>query len=207
MSADPGTVYNPFVFDATDHQLQRMLMTGVVVAGKVARQQQDKLDQFEVLLWRRAEKAATVFNAMLQVANMDGWSGVEDMLRKVKMGQYTRVIAAFRGMVEAKLDLRTCSRDDLVKIPGIGLKTASFFIMFTRRNANIACLDTHILAYMREHNMHPQVPRSTPPPKLYLELEKVWLFHCKEINRDPAELDFEIWLARNHGDRAAAAPR
>ena len=41
-----GTVYNPMLLNGTDAQLQKLLMTGVVVAGKVARIQQEKLDEF-----------------------------------------------------------------------------------------------------------------------------------------------------------------
>jgi len=205
-NAEPGTVYNPFLYDATDDRLQYFFLTGIVVAGKVARQQQDKLQKFTQLLRARVGEAPHIFSAIRKLITIDGVHGLNDLLKQVKMGQYTRITAAFTKAASPELDLRTCTRDQLCEIPGVGMKTASFFILFTRPKAGIACLDTHILAYMREKQLAPGIPSVTPGSKaLYLALEKVFLKHCYELDRDPAELDFAIWLERNHGDKRNAS--
>ncbi len=207
---DPqGTVYNPFLFNGTDTELQRLLITGVLVAGKVARQQQDKFQKFELALWRRSGRdAPNLFAGIRRVVAMDGWSGIEDMLKAVKLGKYNLTIAALQRMVaQPVLDLRTCTRDALTVIPGVGMKTASFFILFTRRNAGIACLDAHILRYLRQNGLAPSAPAVTPGSrKRYLELEQVFLKHAAELSRDPGELDFEIWLKNNRGDKMKQKP-
>jgi hypothetical protein len=196
-TAESGTVYNPFLYDATPGQLERFLLIGVCVAGKVARQQQEKFDMFEMLLWRRHRDARSLF-ALLRAA---GEQEVYDTLRVVKMGQYARITAAFMGLARSALELESCTRDQLCDIKGIGMKTASFFILFTRRYAPISCLDVHILNYLRETGLAPHAPRATPGSlKLYLDLEAIFVKHAQELGRPTGELDFEIWLKRNRGD-------
>ena len=141
-----------------------------------------------------------LIRAVLQASDL-GEPGLRAMLEVVRMGQYTRITRAFAALACAGIQLRTCSRDALVQIPGIGMKTASYFILFSRRGASVASLDTHILAFMDEHRLAPNIPSSTPAGKRYLELEQVFIRHCDARSRDIAELDFEIWKARNRGEK------
>lgn len=125
----PGTVYNPFLFDASNTQLEMLLLTGVVVAGKIARIQQDKLND----LMRRLQEWAVLRDSLAKQIGpfaLIRAAGRADCLlpalQATKLGQYRKTMAAFLGLANARLDLRTCSRDCLCSIPGIGLKTASF---------------------------------------------------------------------------------
>jgi hypothetical protein len=208
-----GTVFNPFLYHGTDAQLQRFLLTGIVVAGKVARQQQDKLEDFLFNLetaynyfcpLKIPGVPETPFGWMRQVieVNPTGARHIDNLLRDVKMGQYSRITPAFTHLATNVIDLRKCTRDELVAVPGIGFKTASFFILFTRKNAEIACLDTHILAFMRETGLAPHAPKTSPQNhKQYYALEKIFVDYCKAIHRPVGEVDFEIWLKRNRGDK------
>ncbi len=204
-----GTVYNPFLYNASLEQLQKYLLLAVVVAGKVDRIKQEKLDQF----LRNASDArategfhphASPFELILYLIQ---FNLLRKSLEGVRMGQYTRVEKAYRTLVCKNLDLRTCSRDDLCEIPGIGMKTASFFILFSRPKVLVACLDTHILQYMAENRLADNIPRATPTRKRYLELEKVFIEHCQVQDLDIAEYDFSIWLARNRGDKQLIAKK
>ena len=98
-----------------------------------------------------------------------GETGVHNALVANKVGQYTRLT---KGVMQSlDLDLRTCTLDDLLKIHGVGNKTARFFLLHTRRGCEYAVLDTHILAWMR--NRGEEVPKSTPTnSNVYRELEK-----------------------------------
>jgi thermostable 8-oxoguanine DNA glycosylase len=116
------------------------------------------------------------------------------------MGQYTRIARAIHHLVRrvfaGTLDLRTCERDELMfAVPGIGRKTASFFILFSRPGVrDIACLDTHVLMFLRERKLARKIPTSTPQSrKSYLRLEAVFTRLCARLGRPVAEVDFDIW--------------
>ena len=116
---------------------------------------------------------------------------LDKSLREVRTGQYNRIGRALREIVEAGLDLRTCSVEDLLKIHGIGNKTARFFILFTRPNQRLASLDTHILKFLQDKGYN--VPKSTPSGKKYKEIEELFLKEADKAGRSIAEFDLEIW--------------
>lgn len=121
-------------------------------------------------------------------------------LCKNMTGQYERLTA---GIVKAAteirrgtLDLRTAPRTKLCTIPGVGPKTASFFLMYTRQNIRVACLDTHVLAWLRDHG-HPKAPGTSPQsPAAYERWERIFLQECDTRGVDPAKFDFDIWSSR-----------
>jgi 8-oxoguanine DNA glycosylase-like protein len=204
----PGTLYNPFLHNGTDTQLQTLLLTGIVVAGKTARPQQEKLARFLAVMRRNVQGCDITFGRHVRNPTPFEALGfadslyIREQLEAVRMGQYARITPAFIQLGEQKPDLRAITRDQLCGFHGLGMKTASFFLLFTRVKAGLACLDVHILRYMRELNLCDNIPNTTPGSRRkYLELEKVFLNHCQVLDRDPAELDFEIWLARNRGDK------
>lgn len=183
----PGTVDDPFYFDADDVGLEEFLILGVFVAGKNAPVQQRKRDEYLTDLYGMGGRRSP-FGIMRQL----GADGIDALLRLHKVGQYKRVTAALHFLAVSDFDLRTCSRDDLILTPGVSYKTASFFLLFTRPGAQVACLDTHILKWMGMH--HTDIPDSSPSGKKYLELEERWIANAKSIGRhDLAQFDFELW--------------
>lgn len=204
ISEPPGSLYNPFCYHADDWALEKFLLTGMVVAGKVARVQQGKLDTFLGDLKRLYPNWPP-----LRGLSKERPDEIRLRLLMVRMGQYTRLTNGFHALSRAvypivgrPLDLRTCSAEALEAIPGIGMKTSRFFIMYSRPVTDVAVLDTHVLAYMREHHLADNVPKSTPTGRgTYLRLERAWLAHCREQNIHPGELDFAVRKERNKGDK------
>jgi hypothetical protein len=198
--AEAGTVDNPLLpKNATDSQLQRFALLGPFVAGKNATVQQQKLHRFlDDLRFLAPPQHQTPFDCLRYIRGLEGDAGIRRLLEEHKVGQYGRLTKTLLHFLDADWDLRSCTRDQLVDTPGISFKTASFFLMFSR-DADMACLDcldVHLLRWMRNHPDFPDdIPLQTPPPRRYLELEKLFLDHCVRENRRPYELDFEIWSA------------
>lgn len=189
----PGNVENPFLFDATESELDAFIMVCMVVAGKNARIQQDKLWLFMSNLGYDPGTPG-LLNHLHEMSGEE----LERELRNVRMGQYRRLVRGLKYFADLRvnggLNLRTCLREDLTAIPGIGLKTASFFLLYTRLGiADMACLDTHILKFMRDSGLDASAPSNTPVPDRYLELERKFVDLCAEAGRTVPSVDFDIW--------------
>lgn len=219
MSDVTGTVEHPFLYDATDEKLERFFLLGAFVAGKHAGVQQRKLDawlqdmQTRVSQFYPAGWIARPLDMLERLWKVAGCpiiaSGAEaqlqvkqaplmvQLLQNHKVGQYVRLsrfLFTLAWMHSFKvLDLRKITREQLIELPGYGLKSASFFLLFTRPLMQMACLDTHILKYMHRKKLARNIPKATPSGDEYLRLEQVFLEHCQKLGRVPAELDFEIW--------------
>ena len=198
-----GTVDNPFLYDAKPAELEKFVLVNMFVAGKNASVQQAKLDQFVNCVRRDlGEIIVDTLGVLSAIHNVLSDAEVNDRvlgwLKEVKSGQYTRLTNGIVQLAEhigaGKIDLKNCNRQHLIKIKGIGYKTASMFLLYTRRNLAVACLDTHILKYLREETQTPNVPLTTPNVKLeYRRLEEAFLRIVKASNKSVAEFDFEIW--------------
>jgi len=114
-------------------------------------------------------------------------------MKKVGFGCYNLKARGFWWIANAGLNLGNCTVDELELCPGVGMKTSRFFIMHTRAgDCNVACLDTHILKYMRDQGF-PDIPKQTPARRRYLEIQGDFLNICKEKNVHPAVFDLQIW--------------
>lgn len=83
-------------------------------------------------------------------------------------------------------------REWLVKnVKGLGMKEASHFLRNSGR-VGIAIIDRHILKNMIEYGIVEKLPKGITK-KIYLDLEKRFLFMAKEINIRPEELDLLLW--------------
>jgi len=89
------------------------------------------------------------------------------------------------------LDLRTCTAEALENIYGIGMKTARCFIIHSRKDAQYAGLDTHMLKHLA--SLGYEVPKSTPNRKLYLTIEKIVVKLAAERKMSPAAFDLAVW--------------
>lgn len=199
-----GTVDNPFLFDAKVSELEKFILVNMFVAGKNASVQQAKLDQFVNCVRRDlGEHIVDALGVLSAIHNSLANDEVNDKvlgwLKEVKAGQYSRLTNGIVQLAEhigaGKIDLKNCNRAQLIKIKGIGYKTASMFLMYTRRNGPaVACLDTHILKYLREETQTPDVPMTTPVVKAeYQRLEAAFLAIVRATGKSVAEFDFEIW--------------
>jgi thermostable 8-oxoguanine DNA glycosylase len=203
-----ATPDDPFLYNATPQQLENQILFSAFVAGKTARIQQKKLEQFWSIVYSNStQKLKQNWRELGPSGILTEFTAeqIDGFLRGCRSGQYTRLVnfitKVFPDIRSCKLDLRKCSRDRLCEYPGFNMKSASFFLLFTRPEMEdkIACLDTHILAYLRDELGVAKVPKSTPARKRYLVLEQTWLRHKRRLKRNGAELDFEIWKRRSRG--------
>lgn len=199
------------VYDRMDAELEELILFLVAVAGKNADTTARALDSFfysknfeRVSPFRQIRDMDTV-NKMLHVR-----------IKNARLGNYTRLEKAFRQLANSNLDLRNCTLDDLMEIHGVGRKSASCFLAWTRKDVQVAMLDTHLLKYLREvqnaldfdvvgYTQYEEwalirdeivsltIPKSTPPKKLYDKLEAIYLDICKLLQKNPTEYDLELW--------------
>jgi hypothetical protein len=183
------------VFDRTRAGQEEFMLFTICVAAKDAKQQARKLEEFLRLL----PPGDTPFERIRRAGD------VRSALEQVRMGQYTRIAKAFQALASSGVDLETVTTEELERTPGVGLKTSRFFVLHSRPGARVACLDTHILRYMREELGVP-APKSTPTsPARYHELERKFLDHCDAIGREPSDLDLDIWVRYSSARRARKA--
>ncbi len=198
---DPNNVTNPA---RTEGELEEFLLFCVVVAGKNADQQAAKLERF--LGGRRPF-------ALIRASEREGT--LEARLREVRLGKYKLLRRSFRELAGSGADLRACTWEDLTRFPGIGMKTAKFFILHSRPDEMHGVLDTHVLAWMREHweQSAPRrlpVPRHSPQdPRAYRFWETVYFGMVAARHHGPAgvpvdwaRFDLELWRER----RGSAVP-
>jgi hypothetical protein len=191
---DPNNVTNPA---RTAEELEEFLLFCVVVAGKNADQQSAKLERF--LGGRRPF-------AYIRASDRAGTLG--ERLREVRIGKYSLLARSFRELSASGADLTTCTWEQLTLFPGIGIKTAKFFILHSREREMHGVLDTHVLAWMREHWAPAglrglTVPRHSPQdPRAYRFWETVYFgmvsarHHAGANAIDWARFDLDLWKER-----------
>jgi len=170
-------------FNRTKAELQEFLLFGMCVAGKTASVQSKKLDEFLGLV--NGECPFEKIQKMMDAGTL------KSNLKRVKMGKYRTLVPGFSQLATDSPNLKTISKEELETYTGIGPKTSRYFILHSRENAKVACLDTHILKWMK--SLGYDVPKSTPSGKRYLDIETKYLNECRKRKRHPAHLDLAIW--------------
>lgn len=185
------TLINPWNLGGVESdrdRLQAFAIFALCVAGKRADSTSQKVDKF------LSARAAGV-SPLEYVEWLDQQDLLEAALVHFKIGRYavlTKGLVALAG-IRHRLDEITV--DELEALPAIGPKTSRFFLMYSRPDQKIACLDVHILRWLREQGVE-NVPAQTPQsPKQYARLERAYLDLCALRGRDPTDLDTEIWTA------------
>jgi hypothetical protein len=191
--------------DVTDlarsgRQLEEFLLFCIVVAGKNADQQARKLEDF----LQGNEPFAFI-------RSLGANGGIEERLRRVKLGKYRVLGESFRRVAGAGLDLRSCPWEALTQFPGIGIKTAKFFVLHSRPGEMHGVLDTHVLAWMRERlgfagSRRSDVPRHSPQDTAAYGFWETVYFGLilaraagKAASSDPinwAQVDLDLWKER-----------
>lgn len=189
----------PFLFDAPREKLEYFILLCMSVAGKKAIIQQEKLNVFVQKTWQEAPDENSLFKKIdcLEFRN-PGF--IDSELRNVKLGRYSVMTQGIMYLLDATMEyedfLLRASRDDLLRIPGVSYKTASFFLLYTRKGMRIACLDRHILRFLSRHGVVPSDSVHKAPKKdKYLYYEEKFLDLCGEV--PPYEMDIQIWREYN----------
>lgn len=176
-------------FNRTQDQLEELLLFCIAVAGKKASTTSIILEKFLNYGRKYFKKPASPFQVILRMAEKN--SDFKEFIRSFGFGCVTMKSRGFIEAAQSGLDLKTCTVKELEEIHGIGMKTSRFFVLHSRKDAGIACLDTHVLKYLKDLGY--DVPKSTPPKGKYLKIEKQFLELCKKLNKVPAVFDLEIW--------------
>ena len=173
-------------------ELEELILFLVCVAGKKATTVAPQMEKFL--------SGKPKVNTPFEFIKSQGNNVVNLGLRQQGFGCYTRLTRAFIELANSNLNLRTCTKEDSIKIHGIGLKSASCFLCWTRPNQRLAMLDTHLLKEMKELGLADRIPKSTPSSKKeYERLENVWLSHCDALGVDSTTYDLEVWVRRSNG--------
>ena len=191
---DPNKVTNPA---RTPAELEEFLLFCLVVAGKNADQQAAKLERF---LAGRAP-----FDHIRRSAKE---GRLDARLKEVKIGKYALLGRAFQELAHSGADLSAITWEELTRFPGIGIKTAKFFLLHSRAKQMHGVLDTHVLSWMREHWLpglsRLPVPRHSPQdPRAYRFWETVYfgMVTARHHGRgspaiDWARFDLDLWRER-----------
>ena len=178
-------------------QLEEHILFWVCAAGKNGRTAARCLEVFLTMI---TYNGMTPFEAIKNRCLFDNEyssdpdvKNMTELMQMAGIGCYTHKRRTFSELAWSKLNLKTCTVEDLEQIYGIGMKTARCFIIHSRYGARHAGLDTHLLKYLKAQGVE-DVPKATPSSKKqYLRLEKEFLRLADDFGKTPSVLDLEVW--------------
>lgn len=174
--------------ESRQDELEFKIFYSIIVAGKSAKFANGVVERWYSLFLRKGE---LLFEAMRR---FEREGSLKDSFVEARTGNYNKVFSAMSDLIHRKIDLESCSPEDLEQVKGIGPKTSRFFILWTRPQARYAALDVHLLRWLGER--HRGVPRTTPQSKTrYRALETLFLQEAEKRGVTPRQLDSEIWEA------------
>lgn len=181
-------------YQRTNIELEEFLLFCIVVAGKTAYIQAQKLNDFLKSVNERLMMPEHV-SPFQSIISAQQHGILMQEIQKAKLGQYKKIHSAFKHISECKYDLRNATPELLESIPGIGMKSSRFFLLHSDENYKnkIAILDTHILKFIKE-NIDERAPKSTPTIRVtYKYWEDLFLYWCECNNKNVADFDLEVW--------------
>ncbi len=191
MMINPYDITN---YNRTTHELEEFLLFCIVVAGKTAYIQAQKLDEFLASVNTRLMMPEHV-SPFQSIKSAEQHGILFEEIKKAKLGQYKKINSAFKYISEKEYNLCRMTPKILEEIPGVGMKTSRFFLLHsdTFYKDKIAILDTHILKFIKE-NIDERAPKSTPViPLTYRFWESMFLDWCLKNNKNVADFDLEVW--------------
>ena len=170
------------------YEKEYFLIFSVIVAGRNAKMAVEKT-------WRLLEFTWGEETPFDLIKHYIDHKTLVQKLKTLKIGQYTRIEKALKDIIN--LNVETCTLDDLLACHGVGNKTARFFLLNTRKDAEYAVLDTHILKWLRSiFGNWRSVPKSSPTSQSlyqFWENEAMYAMKKEYPERTLAQADFEIW--------------
>lgn len=179
----PSNITN---FNQSKEELEENILFWLLVAGKTANVVAKQLN--ELLISINGLKSP--FNALRRIHR----NSLPNILKRHGIGCYNLKSKSIYQLINSELDLRKCTLEELESIIGIGPKTARCFLIHSRKDANVAGIDTHVLKFLRDLG-NEDIPISSPSGRKYIELEKLFLTYARKTGKSVAEFDLDIWNA------------
>lgn len=144
---DPANVH---FYDADLKTKEEFLLFSIFVAGKTAKIIARKVDDFlqDVFKYVKIMHNCTPDSIMEALRLMDG-PAIYQTCKRNKIGKYNTIPRCLIELSQSNIDIENCTPEQLEQFPGIGPKTARYFIMYTQKGKQYAALDTHILKWLR----------------------------------------------------------
>ena len=120
--------YNITNFNRTEEELQLFLLFCIVVAGKTAYIQAEKLEQFLCSVNERLMMPEFV-SPFQTIKSAEQHGILMQEIQKAKLGQYKKIYSAFKYLSQNEYNLKRMAPELLEVIPGIGMKSSRFFLL------------------------------------------------------------------------------
>lgn len=188
------SMVNPFditKFDRTYAELQEFLLFCIMVAGHNSMTTKAALERLMDETVCFVQYGNLIFS---ELNKLDDDTLVE-VLTDARTGKYCLLSKAIRyvGKHYSYVPLDSLSIGELVEIPGVGPKTARFFVLHSRPNARVAVLDVHVLRWLKEQG-YLYVRTQTPQAEsTYKRIEGYFLEEADKRGLEPYKLDTLIW--------------
>jgi hypothetical protein len=180
------------------NRLEEWILFGICVANKPADPTAVKVDAVLNTLREEIVNVCSFFpecETPPTPFELVGMAAESNMLRKIlkkhKVGQYTRIERAFREVVEKIKDPLNTTVEELETVHGIGPKTARMIMLYYKPETACVPLDTHVLKWLRAQGY--DAPKGTPSGKKYLELENIFILEAYKRGMSVKDLDSQVW--------------
>lgn len=182
---NPAEVTN---YNRTQSELQEFLLFCINVAGKKSSIEAPKLEVF-IQRAKDITKESTPFNCIKKLIKL---VRLQEIMHWAKLSPYKQRYNSYVDAVKLG-DLQTVTLNRLLQVPGIGLKTARFFLSHSREDFDEPMLDTHILQFLRD-NGYKGAPKSTPSNLgVYNYYANIFKMFARVSGKSVTDLDLEIW--------------
>ena len=182
---NPAEVTN---YNRTQYELEEFILFCINVAGKKSAIEAPKLEVF-IERAKDITKETTPFNCIKKLIKL---GRLNEIMHWAKLSPYAQRYNSYVAVAKIK-DLQTVTLNRLLQVPGIGLKTARFFLSHSREDFDEPMLDTHILRFLRDQG-YSDAPKSTPTNEnTYHYFANIFKNIARQLGKTVTDLDLEIW--------------
>ena len=182
---NPAEVTN---YNRTQSELEEFILFCINVAGKKSAIEAPKLEVF-IERAKNITKETTPFNCIRKLIKL---GRLNEIMHWAKLSPYAQRYNSYVAVAKIK-DLQTVTLNRLLQVPGIGLKTARFFLSHSREDFDEPMLDTHILRFLRDQG-YADAPKSTPTNEnTYHYFANIFKNIARQLGKSVTDLDLEIW--------------
>jgi hypothetical protein len=191
---NPAEVTN---YNRTQSELQEFILFCINVAGKKSSIEAPKLEVFlerakDVASKHRKSELMKDSSPFDSIRALIMLGRLNEIMHWAKLSPYAQRYNSYVAVSKIK-DLQSVSLNRLLQVPGIGLKTARFFLSHSREDFDEPMLDTHILRYLRDQG-HADAPKSTPSNEnTYFYFANIFKNIARQLGKSVTDLDLEIW--------------